>query len=98
MSQPFLATPTEIDRLKPLIYHPVTPELGELMEAMRCEFLQCALAILRNTKPGRPQSIALTHLEEACQRTMQAIALEGVMQLPRRLEVCETVQAVPHAS
>ena len=85
--EPIQATSAELDRLKHMLYHTATPELAAEMEAIRVAHLRLGLAIIRTTEASRAQSIALTHLEETCMRSIQSLALKGAMQIPAAIEV-----------
>lgn len=86
---PLKLSAPQFERLKTLFYHQVTPEQATRMEALRVSSIHLAVAILESASPSRPQSVALTHLEETLMRGIQAIALEGAPIIPLGIEVSE---------
>lgn len=94
MPDDIVLTKAEFERLKPFLYHKV--DTGDFrasdMESIRKGYIALALRVLRGTPDGRTvanraQSIALTELEQACMRSIQALALQGEPILPLGITV-----------
>lgn len=56
-------------------YHPATPGVAPYYDAARKAVMTAAKAIVELTPPGREQSLAVTHLEDALMWASKAIAL-----------------------
>jgi hypothetical protein len=90
-------TPDEFERVRPLLYHTVTPEIAATMASIRRDNVLMALRILREQSRSRSQSLALTHLEEQQMRTLQGLAMGGEVQLPDGLVVTDRTGGTPGA-
>jgi hypothetical protein len=82
-----ILTTEEAQRLTPLFYHKVDGVQADTMEKIREKVVDLGALILRTTPAGRSQSLALTHLEEASMRAIQAVALQGELIIPSDVEV-----------
>lgn len=82
MSIHTILTADEAERLAPFLYHTVDDVTATLMADIRAQYLSLAVRIIREQDQSRPQSIALTQLEEALMRTIQGMALQGTPQVP----------------
>lgn len=77
-----ILTPNEFERLKCFFYHTVSAEVAQGMAQARQHYLTLAVQVLREQPPSRAQSLSLTALEESLMRTIQGLALQGVVVLP----------------
>ena len=88
-------TQTEHSKLRTLMYHVMTADIAEKMTALRAQYFQLGLDVLRSQVPSRSHSIALTHLEESLMRAIQGLALTGIPELPMGYEVIADNGASP---
>lgn len=56
-------------------FHPGTAEVGATMGDLRAQFITLAEQVNETCPPGRAKALALTHLEDALMRAIQALAM-----------------------
>lgn len=64
-------------RLDTFLYHIVPTDIAAKMAHVRSNYYWLAQLVLDICPPGRPQSLALTALEESSMRAIQALAMQG---------------------
>ncbi len=67
------------EKLKPLLYHKVSPAGCERMAFVRKQYYNLEKLVLECCPESRATSLAVTYLEDSCLRALQSIAiLEGI--------------------